>query len=267
MEREGERIDPGTITTDTRELTPGHWTSPERVNRLLTYDDGGKRFELEDVGPFINKERDVRLPDGWRPPAADAGSDRMRPSIDPVRPTRTVELTPGRNPATRETARREISRRPSIDPVRPTRTVELTPGRNPATRETARREISRRPSIDPVRPTRTVELTPGRTPTTRQTARPEVNQRPSIDPVRTTRTVELTPQGTKVTRPNAGERSKVPTQLTRPKSVGRASPVSSSAPKRANTAKAATPRSSPARNTSRTTSRARPSKAGKTKPD
>ena len=123
MGREGERIARGIITTDTRKLTPGHWTSPDRVNRLLTYDEGGKRFELEDVGPFVNREKEVKLPDRWKLPTAGAGGDRTRASIDPVRTTRTVKLTPssaGKTSTRSKTDRSSVGDRPKT-PARATR--------------------------------------------------------------------------------------------------------------------------------------------------
>ncbi len=253
MGREGERIARGIITTDTRKLTPGHWTSPDRINRLLTYDEGGKRFELEDVGPFVNREKDTRLAEGWKPPTADGRNDRARPSIDPVRTTRTVELAPKRTPTTREKARQEINRRPSIDPVRTTRLVELAPKRTPTTREKARQEINRRPSIDPVRTTRTVELAPKRTPTTREKVRAEPRTLASS-------TTSKSAERPKTNRPSVGERTRTPTRATRPESVRRTKPVRSSPPTRATAGKSSASRSPAARSTPRATSRARPSK-------
>ncbi len=219
MGREGERIARGIITTDTRKLTPGHWTTPDRINRLLTYDEGGKRFELEDVGPFVNRERDTRIPEGWKPPPADG----------------------------------KINRRPSIDPVRTTRTVELTPKRTPTTREKARQEINRRPSIDPVRTTRLVELTPKRTPTTRERVRVEPRTLASSS-------TKKSSERPKTTRPSVGERTRTPTRATRPESVRPTKPVRSSPPTRATPGKSSASRSSAARSTPRATSRAKPSK-------
>jgi hypothetical protein len=156
MGREGERIARGIITTDTRGLTPGHWTSPDRVNRLLAYDEQGKKFELEDVGPFVNREKERRLPDSWKPPLVDAGSDRARPAIDPVRTTRTVELTPTpRQPTTRDKAQQEVNRRPTPT-ARPnvgerTRATAGVSRPGSATRSTAARPAAPKQS----RPTRT----------------------------------------------------------------------------------------------------------------
>jgi hypothetical protein len=156
MGREGERIARGIITTDTRGLTPGHWTSPDRVNRLLAYDEQGKKFELEDVGPFVNREKEGRLPDSWKPPLVDAGSDRARPAIDPVRTTRTVELTPTpRQPTTRDKAQQEVNRRPTPT-ARPnvgerTRATAGVSRPSSATRSTAARPAAPKQS----RPTRT----------------------------------------------------------------------------------------------------------------
>ena len=231
LSREGERIARGIITTDTRKLTPGHWTSPDRIDRILTYDDGGKRPEREQVS-------------------------RTRPSIDPVRPTRLVELIAERKPTTREKARREIDRtRPSIDPVRPTRLVDLTPKRTSTTREQARREINRtRASIDPVRPTRLVELTPKRKPTTREQAR--------VDPRKTApRSIRNSSERPKTIRPSVGERPGTPTRATRPESVRRTKPASSSGPMRVRPAKTSQSRSSPARGAARATSRKKATRA------
>ncbi len=221
MGREGERIGRGIITADTRGLTPGHWTSPDRVNRILAYDEGGKKFELEDIGPFINREKDVRLPGDRERQPADGGSDRMRPSIDPVRTTRTVELTPNqREPTTREKARQEVTRRPSIDPVRTTRTVQLAPKSQPVARDRARVETR----------------SPKATPTRKAPAKP-----PSA-------------------RPSVGERTKTPGRVTRPSSAAPSRPTRTAPPKRAIPTRTQTPRSAPARTTPRSTSRAKPAK-------
>jgi len=221
MGREGERIGRGIITADTRGLTPGHWTSPDRVNRILAYDEGGKKFELEDIGPFINREKDVRLPGDRERQPADGGSDRMRPSIDPVRTTRTVELAPRqREPTTRERARQEVTRRPSIDPVRTTRTVELAPKSQPVARDRARVETR----------------SPKATPTRKAPAKP-----PSA-------------------RPSVGERTKTPGRVTRPSSAAPSRPTRTAPPKRAIPTRTQTPRSAPARTTPRSTSRAKPAK-------
>jgi hypothetical protein len=252
--RERERIAQGVITSDTRRLTPGHWTSPDRVNRLLTHDGKGNRAELEDVSPFIYRERAIKIEDDWQPPMNAAESNRTRPSIDPVRTTRTVALAPERrDPATREKARQEVKRRPSIDPVRTTRTVALAPERrDPATREKARQEVRRRPSIDPVRTTRTVA--PKSKPETRERVRVEAR-------TPTPRSTAKTPERSKQSRPSVGERTKTPTRATRPESVRRTKPAVSSAPKRTSAAKSAASRASPARNTSRGASRPKPTKS------
>jgi len=222
LSREGERIARGIITTDSRELTPGHRTSPDRIDRILTYDDGGKRPEREDVDPFIYRQRDITVPQDWKPPPATREVNRTKASIDPVRPTRLVELTPKRTPTTREQARREINRT--------------------------------RPSIDPVRPTRLVELTPKRTPTTREKAR--------VEPRKTApRSIRNGSERPKANRPSVGERTKTPARVTRPESVRRSKQASSSAPKRLRPAKTLHARSSPPRGASRASPRSKANSA------
>nr|MDP2483392.1 hypothetical protein [Candidatus Palauibacterales bacterium] len=296
--RDGDRIEKGIITTDTRRLTPGHWTSPDQVDRMLTLDDGGKHFEPEDVSPFVYREKDARLPER-RGTSTAQRSDPARPSIDPVRTTRAVELastpremrprdiatgeittrdpkprditprdtgprviTP-RQPTTREKAQRAVDQRASIDPVRTTRAVELasTP-REMTPRDVAPREIKARdpkPRDIAPRDTGPRVITP-RQPTTREKAQRAVDQRASIDPVRTTRPVRVAPSAPRgLERPSAGGTARKPTRSKPPEAVRRTSPVGSPSPRRVGPAKAA-PGSVRSPSRSKTTSPASPRK-------
>jgi hypothetical protein len=194
--RERNRLERGIITTDTYGITPGHWKSPDRVKRVLTVDASGRARDcLGEVDPFVNRERDGRIPDGWKPPVDGRSKDRTRALIDPRLPTRMVENRS--EPTTREKARQELARRPSIDPRLPTRMVSRS--RSTAKPARAGPEINRTTSRS-----KTVGVKVPKADRSRSTTRPKTTR--SVSTGRRTTGPRATQS--KTARPDTGKRPK-----------------------------------------------------------